>query len=249
MRWRENETEIEESFVAECKLWKVQLEENLPPGAGRHQINCNQANPIQRDSLYRSLTTRTAVKVSHVMSNWLRFHVATNRSMRMDGLTYDSFLGFLQMDVLPLSHNVNWWSTPRDDAIFSLSFFFFGRAKNLGICEAVKDSSGASSKNSEKKATIVGCIRRSLQIGTAFPRHCDLIGLQMLLWMMHTMNWDTSCQSHNRRKWKTQHMRAKLQNKAGNSWQCCPFFKIPKNKRRAFISWFRVINLSSFLVY
>lgn len=76
MRWRENETEIEESCVAECKLWKAQLEENLPPGASRHQINCNQANHIQRDSFYLSLTTRTAVKVSHVMSNWLVLRVS-----------------------------------------------------------------------------------------------------------------------------------------------------------------------------
>ena len=34
---------------------------------------------------------------------------------------------------------------------FSLSFLFFGCAKNLGICEAMKDRSGASSKNREKK--------------------------------------------------------------------------------------------------
>ena len=47
-----------------------------------------------------------------------------------------------------------WRSTPRDVSIFSLSFFFFGHAKNLGICEAtyVKDSSRASSKKREKKA-------------------------------------------------------------------------------------------------
>ena len=32
----------------------------------------------------------------------------------------------------------------RDVAIFSFSIFFFGRAKNFGICEAMKDSSGAS---------------------------------------------------------------------------------------------------------
>ena len=34
---------------------------------------------------------------------------------------------------------------------FSLSFLFFGRAKKLGICEAMKDRSGASNKNGEKK--------------------------------------------------------------------------------------------------
>ena len=39
---------------------------------------------------------------------------------------------------------------------FSLSFFFFGRAKNLGICEATKDSSGASSKKRDKMVTFGG---------------------------------------------------------------------------------------------
>ena len=34
---------------------------------------------------------------------------------------------------------------------FSLSFLFFKRTKNLGICEATKDRSDASSKNREKK--------------------------------------------------------------------------------------------------
>ena len=29
--------------------------------------------------------------------------------------------------------------------------YFFGRVKNLGICEATKDRSGASSRNREKK--------------------------------------------------------------------------------------------------
>ena len=58
-------------------------------------------------------------------------------------------------------------------------FFFFGHAKNLGIFEATKDSSRASSKNRKKKAAFVGCIWRSLRIGTAFVRRCDVIGLQL----------------------------------------------------------------------
>ena len=41
-------------------------------------------------------------------------------------------------------------------AIFSLSFFNFGRSKNLGICEDTKDRSGASSRNREKKFFEVG---------------------------------------------------------------------------------------------
>ena len=41
-------------------------------------------------------------------------------------------------------------STSCDVTICSLSFFFFGHAKNLWIFEATKDSSGASSKEREK---------------------------------------------------------------------------------------------------
>ena len=40
-----------------------------------------------------------------------------------------------------------------------LSFFLFGRTKNLGICEATKDSNGASSKKREKKAAFEGAFK------------------------------------------------------------------------------------------
>ena len=36
-------------------------------------------------------------------------------------------------------------------SLFSYSFFFFGHSKNPGICEAMKDRSDASTRNSEKK--------------------------------------------------------------------------------------------------
>ena len=62
---------------------------------------------------------------------------------------------------------------------FCLSLFFFRSAKNLGICESAKDGRDASYKNREKKATFVGCIWRSLQIGSAFMWRCDVIGIQM----------------------------------------------------------------------
>ena len=52
-------------------------------------------------------------------------------------------------------------------------------AKNLGICEATKDSSGVSSKKREKESAFAGCIWRSFRIGTAVARHCDIIGLQL----------------------------------------------------------------------
>ena len=53
-------------------------------------------------------------------------------------------------------------------------FLLFSGAKNVWICEAVKDSSGASSKGA-----FVGFIWRSLQIGTAFSQCCDVVGLQI----------------------------------------------------------------------
>ena len=52
-------------------------------------------------------------------------------------------------------------------SIFSLSFFFFGRTKNLGICEATKDGSGASYKNRERRLHLEE------------PLDWDKIGLQM----------------------------------------------------------------------
>ena len=55
---------------------------------------------------------------------------------------------------------------------FLSSFFFFRRTKNLGICEATKDSSGVSSKKREK---------RSLRFGTAFAWRCD-VRMQHLKW-------------------------------------------------------------------
>ena len=51
-----------------------------------------------------------------------------------------------------------------DDLHHAMSQFW--HAKNLGICEATKDSSGASSKKREKKTAVVGCIWRRLRIGT-----------------------------------------------------------------------------------
>ena len=84
-------------------------------------------------------------------------------------------------DVLCLRHvfcrpgSRKWRSTPRGVVFFSFSFFFFGRTKNLGICEAMKDSSW-----------------RSLRVGTAFARRSDVIGLPVLLRRMQTLNWDAA---------------------------------------------------------
>ena len=93
-------------------------------------------------------------------------------------------------DVLPLRHDFC-CPGPRV-AIYAtrcrhfLSLFFFRRTKNLGIREATKDRSSASSKTREKKDVFVGCIWRSFQIATGFAQRCDVIGLQMLLWRMQT---------------------------------------------------------------
>ena len=58
-------------------------------------------------------------------------------------------------------------------------FFFFGRTKNLGTCEATKDNSRAPSQKREKKAAFVRCVWRSPWVGTAFAWCCDVIDLQM----------------------------------------------------------------------
>ena len=66
---------------------------------------------------------------------------------------------------------------------FSLSFFYFGHTKYLGICEAVRVSSGASSKNREKK--------EHLEEPSNWDSLCggfDVTGLQMLLQRMQTLN-------------------------------------------------------------
>ena len=102
--------------------------------------------------------------------------------VKWDGIAFGAFPGCVtrcfKLTSRFLPHRpTKWRSTPCAVAIFSLSFFFFGRSKNLGICEATKDSSRASSKNREKKAAFVGCIWRSLQIWTAFVQRCYLMSL------------------------------------------------------------------------
>ena len=45
-------------------------------------------------------------------------------------------------------------------------------------------------------------IWRSLQTGTDFTWRCDIIGLQMLLWWMQTLNRDTVCSHLGTTLWK-----------------------------------------------
>ena len=47
--------------------------------------------------------------------------------------------------------------------------FFYGCAKNLGICEATKDDSGASSKNSEKKQRLWAASGGAFRLGCNWP--------------------------------------------------------------------------------
>ena len=70
----------------------------------------------------------------------------------------------------------------------SLSFFFLG-TKNLGICEATKHCNGTSSKTGK---------RRSIWMGTAFTRCCDVIGRGM-----QTLNWDAAIESKSKHNRKT----------------------------------------------
>ena len=58
-------------------------------------------------------------------------------------------------DVLPLRHNFFRPGSRKSPFSLFLSLFF-GRAKNLGICEATKHRSSASSKHREKKDAFVG---------------------------------------------------------------------------------------------
>ena len=77
-----------------------------------------------------------------------------------------------------------------DDLHHTMSLFstflssFFGRANNLGICEATKDSSGASSKKREKK--------EHLEEPSNRDSHRELLWRNWLLWRMQTLNWDTA---------------------------------------------------------
>ena len=75
-------------------------------------------------------------------------------------------------------------STPCNVTILSLSFFFFRPTKSLGICEATKDSSSASSKKRESKEHL--------------EEPSGLESLPAELWhkcslrSMQTLNWDTA---------------------------------------------------------
>ena len=100
--------------------------------------------------------------------------LTTSAIVKWDGLPFGAFPG----RVTRCFTLASWFLLPRPAKVMIyatrcchfLSFFlsyFFGHAKNLGICEATKDSNSPSSKNREKKATFVGCIWRSLRIGTA----------------------------------------------------------------------------------
>ena len=86
--------------------------------------------------------------------------------VKCDGLVFGTFPGCVTRCFTLTSRFLQprprkWRSTPRNVAIFSLSVFFFGHAKNPGICEAAKDRSGASSTNREKKKHL-----EELQTGT-----------------------------------------------------------------------------------
>ena len=85
----------------------------------------------------------------------------------------------MSRNVLLLRHDFccpgprKWWSTSRDVALFSLSFFSSGCAKNLGICEAAKDSSRASSKKREREEHLWAAFGGAFRLGQ--PLACDVI--------------------------------------------------------------------------
>ena len=76
----------------------------------------------------------------------------------------------------------------RDVVIFSQSLFsFLGAQRILGYVRPRSIVAVHPSKNREKKDVFVGCIWRSLWIGTDFAQRCDVIALQM-----QRLNWDTA---------------------------------------------------------
>ena len=80
------------------------------------------------------------------------------RPRQWDALTFGAFPGCVTRCFTLTSRLLppKWLSTSRDVAIFSFSFLFFGRAKNLGTCEATKDHSGASSRKQGKEGASGG---------------------------------------------------------------------------------------------
>ena len=63
--------------------------------------------------------------------------------------------------------------------LFIYLFLLFGRAMNLGRFVAVKDRSGVSSGNRQKKEAFAGSIWSTLWIWTGFTRLSDVIALQI----------------------------------------------------------------------
>ena len=85
--------------------------------------------------------------------------------VKCDGLAFAAFPGCVtgcftltSRFLPPRPAKVTIYSTQCCHFYLFLPFFFFGCAKNLGICEATKDSSGASSKNREKDAAFGGAV-------------------------------------------------------------------------------------------
>ena len=116
--------------------------------------------------------------------------------VKWDGLAFGSFPGLRHQMFYPcvMISAAHAQSTPRDVTIFSLSFFFFGRTKNLGICKATKDGSCASSKKREKKVAFVRCLWSGLQmqpLKDADPevRHNSCVALAL---QKHLVDYETS---------------------------------------------------------
>ena len=143
-----------------------------------------------------------------------------------DGLAFGAFPGcitrcftFTSRFLLPRPAKVTIYAT-RCRHFFSFFPLLFRCTKNLGMCEAMKDLSGSSSKKRRKRAAFAGSIWRSFLIGTAFMRHCDIIGLQMQPPKdadpdLRHSNWKGK-NTQEKLKSKRRHTRAWFRNKTGN---------------------------------
>ena len=80
-----------------------------------------------------------------------------------------------------------------DDLLHVMSQFFLflsplsGAQRILGYVRPWRIAAVHPPKRGKRRS-----IWRSLRIGTAFVWRCDVICLEMLLWRMQTLNWDTA---------------------------------------------------------
>ena len=113
--------------------------------------------------------------------------------VKWDGLVFGAFPGcitrcftFTSQFLTPRPTKVTIYATRMSP--FSLFFSSFSVVQRMsGYVRPWRIVAVHPSRGGKRRS-----IWRSLRTGTAFVRRCDVIGLQMLLWRMQTLNWDTA---------------------------------------------------------